>query len=62
MPTLITFLEALIVSGTIVCVTYCLMRFTAYSLLWLIEKLSFQPDDGRHRCADRTSHRVLPKT
>ena len=39
MLTLITVLQVLIVLGTIVCVTYCLMRFTAYCVLWLIGKL-----------------------
>jgi len=45
MLTLITFLQALIVSGTILYVTYCLMRFTAHCVLWLIGKLSFKPGD-----------------
>jgi hypothetical protein len=57
-----TFLQALIVSGTIVCVTYCLMRFTAHCVLWLIDKLSFKPRDDLHRHADRTPLRMSPKT
>ena len=62
MLTLITVLQALIVLGTIVCVTYCLMRFTAYCVLWLIGKLSFKPGDNRRQHEDRTPHRMLPKT
>ena len=62
MLTLITILQVLIVLGTIVCVTYCLMRFTAYCVLWLIGKLSFKPGDDPHRHADRMPHRMLPKT
>jgi len=62
MLTLISFLQALIVSGTIVFVTYCLMRFTAYCVLWLIEKRPFKPRDDPHRQADRTSLRMLPRT
>lgn len=42
-------LQALIVSGTIVCVTYYLMRVAAYCVLWLIE-LSFKPSDDPQRC------------
>jgi hypothetical protein len=42
MVTLITLLQALIVSGTIVCVTYCFMHFTAHCVLWLID-VSFAP-------------------
>ncbi len=61
MLTLITLLQALIVSGTIVCVTYGLMRVTAYCVLWLIE-LSFKPSDDPQRHADRTPFRMLPKT
>jgi len=45
---LIYFLQALIVPGTIVCVTYYLMRVTVYCVLWLIE-LSFKPSDGPQR-------------
>jgi hypothetical protein len=62
MLTLITFLEALIMLGTILCVTYCSMSLTAYCLLWLIGKLSFKPGDNRRQHADRTPHRMLPET
>jgi hypothetical protein len=55
MLTLTTFLQDLIVSGTIVYVTYFFMRFTAYCLLWLIGKLSFKPGDNRRHHADRTA-------
>jgi len=48
MLTLITFLQTLAVLAIIVCVTYCLMHLTAYCLLWLIEKLPFEPSDGPH--------------
>ena len=61
MLTLTPLLQALIVSGTIVCVTYCLMRVAAYCVLWLIE-LSFKPSDDPQRHADRTPFRMLPKT
>jgi hypothetical protein len=61
MLTLTPLLQALIVSGTIVCVTYCLMRVTAYCVLLLIE-LSFKPSDAPQRHADRTPLRMLPKT
>jgi hypothetical protein len=43
MLTLVDFLESLIVSGAIVYVTYSLMRFTAYCVCRLIQKLSFKP-------------------
>lgn len=46
MLTLITFLQALILSGTILYATYCLMRFTAYCVLWLIGKLLSEPRDA----------------
>ena len=59
MLTLITFSQALIVSGTIVRVTHCLMRFTACSVLWLIERLPFEPRDDPHRCVDKTPLRTL---
>jgi hypothetical protein len=42
MLTLVDFLEALIVSGAVVYVTYSLMRLTAYCVCWVIEKLSFK--------------------
>jgi hypothetical protein len=61
MLTLTTLLQALIVSGTIVCVTYGLMRITAYCVLWLIE-LSFKPSDDPQRHAARTPLRMVPKT
>jgi len=61
MLTLITVSQALIVSGTIVCVTYCLVHLTACSVLWLIEKLSFDPRDDPHRRADNTPLRTLSK-
>jgi hypothetical protein len=57
------FLQALIALGTIVCITYCFMHFTAYSLLWLIGELSFKPGDNRRQPADRTMpDRLLQKT
>lgn len=62
MLTLTNFLQDLIVSGTIVYVTYCFMRFTAYCLLWLIGKLPFKPGENRRRHAGRTPRRMLPKT
>jgi hypothetical protein len=53
---LIYLLQALIVSGTIVCVTYYLMRVAAYCVLWLVE-LSFKPgDDRQRRRPDTLSH------
>jgi hypothetical protein len=36
----------LIVLGTIVYVTYCFMRITAYCVFWLIGALSFKQCDG----------------
>jgi hypothetical protein len=36
----------LIVLASIVYVTYCFMRITAYCLLWLIGALSFKQGDG----------------
>ena len=61
MLTLITFLQALIALGTIVCITYCFMHFTA--LLWLIGELSFKPGDNCRQHADLTTpHRLLQKT
>jgi hypothetical protein len=36
----------LIVLGTIVYVTYCFLRITAYCVLWLIGALSFKQRDG----------------
>jgi hypothetical protein len=59
---LITFLQTLIVSVTIMCVICCFMRFTAYCVLWLIGKLLLKPADDPHRHADRTPLRMLPKT
>jgi hypothetical protein len=58
MLTLITFLQALILSGTIVYVSYCLMRFTAYCVLWLIEKLTIKAggDPSLARRSDTPSH------
>jgi hypothetical protein len=61
MLTLIDLLQALLVSGIIVCVTYCFMRFTAHGVLWLIE-ISFKPADDLRQHADRTPVRMLPKT
>jgi hypothetical protein len=55
MLTLVDFLEALILSTAIVYVTYSLMRFTAWCVYWLIQKLSFQPARGRAMQADRSS-------
>jgi hypothetical protein len=60
MPALIDLLQALLVSGIIVCITYCFMRFTAHCVLWLIE-ISFKPADDLRRHADRTPVRILPK-
>jgi hypothetical protein len=57
MLTLITLLQALIVSGTIVCVTYCFMHLTAYGVLCLIE-ISFKPSDAPHRDADKAPLRT----
>jgi hypothetical protein len=54
MLTLNAFLQDLVVSGTIVYVTYCFMRITAYGVLWLIETLSFKQSDDPHRDAERT--------
>jgi hypothetical protein len=59
MLTVITFLQAIMVAGTIVCVTYCLMHVSAYCVLWLIEKLSFKPRDHRHQHWDKTPLRTL---
>lgn len=53
MLTLTIFLQDLILSGMIVYVTYCFMRFIAYLLLWLIGKISFKPRDNRRHPADR---------
>jgi hypothetical protein len=53
MVTLIDFLEALVISGAIVYVTYSVMRFAAYSVCWLIWKLSFKPATSRAMRADR---------
>ena len=61
MLTLIDLLQALLVSGIIVCVTYCFMRFTAHGVLWLIE-ITFKPADDLRRHADRRPVRMLPKT
>ena len=61
MQMLNTFLQALIVFGTIVCVTYYLLRFTAYGVLCLIGKLSFKLGDDAYQHADRTALRMLPK-
>jgi len=60
MLTLITLLQALIVSGTVVGVTYCLMHLTAYCVLSLIE-ISFKPDDAPHRNADNAPLRTFSK-
>jgi hypothetical protein len=43
MITLITFLEALIVSGTIVYAIYGLMRLAACCVLWSVRKLPLIP-------------------
>jgi hypothetical protein len=42
MQTLITFLQSLIASATLVYATYILMRFTAHCVLWSIGKPSFK--------------------
>lgn len=59
--TLVNFLQALLVSGIIVCVTYCFMRFTAHCVLWLIE-ISFKPADDLRQHADRPPVRMSAKT
>jgi hypothetical protein len=61
MLTLINLLQALLVSGIIVYVTYCFMRFTAHGVLWLIE-ITFEPADDLHRHVDRMPVRMLPTT
>ena len=62
MSTLGTVLQTLIVSGIIVYVSYCFMRLTAYGLLWLIGKLSFNPGNEPYPHTDPTPLRVLRKT
>jgi len=57
MVMLICLLQALIVSGTIVWVTYYLMRVAAYCVLWLIE-LSFKPSDDPQRRRPNALSRV----
>jgi hypothetical protein len=61
MLTLTTFIEALIVSGTVIGVTYCLMLVTAYCVLRLID-LSFKPSGTPQRHANPLPLRMLPKT
>jgi hypothetical protein len=58
MLTLTAFLQNLIVSGTIVYVTYCFMRIAAYCVLWLIGILSFKQGDAPHRYAEQTLSHV----
>ena len=58
MLTLTSFLQDLIVSGTIVYISYCCMRIAAYCVLWLIGMLSFKQGDGPHRFAERTVSQV----
>ena len=53
MLTLTAFLQDLVVSGTIVYVTFCFMRITAFGVLWLIGTLSFEQGDDPHRDAER---------
>jgi hypothetical protein len=60
MLTLADFLEYLIVSVAIVYVTYSLMRFTAYSVCWLIQKLPFEPATGPVMQAERAPSHPLP--
>jgi hypothetical protein len=60
MLTLVDFLESLIISGAIVYVTYSLMRFTAYSVCWLIQKLSFKPATKSVIQADQAPSHSLP--
>jgi hypothetical protein len=55
---LTTYLQDLIVSGTIVYVTYCFMRITAYCVLWLIGILSFKQGDDLHGFAERALSHV----
>lgn len=57
-----TFLQTLIVWGTIVYATYCVMRLTAYGLLWLIGRLSFKPVNDLYRHTEPAPLRILPKT
>ena len=57
MMTFVEFLEDLIVSGAVVYVTYSLMRFTAYCVCWMIQKLSFKPSASRAMQADRAPSR-----
>ena len=61
MLTLIDLLETLLVSGIIVYVTYCFMRFTAHCVVWLIE-ISFRPADDIRRYPDQTPVGMVPKT
>jgi hypothetical protein len=61
MLTLIDLLQALLVSGIIVHVTYYFMRFTAHGVLWLIE-ISFKPTDDLGRHAEQTRIPMSPKT
>jgi len=56
-----TLLQALTVSGTIVLVTYCLMRCAAYCVLWLIDKLSFEPSMAVTDTRSQRRFRMLPK-
>jgi hypothetical protein len=60
MLTLLDFLVALIVSGAIVYLTYSLIRFTAYCMLWLIQKLSFKPTTRRAMQGDGAPSRSFP--
>jgi hypothetical protein len=48
MPTLIDLLQALLVSGIMVYLTYWFMRFAVHCVLWLIE-ISFKPADDLRR-------------
>lgn len=61
MLTLIELLKTLLVSGIMLYVTYCSMRFTAHCVVWLIE-ISFRPADDLRRYADLAPVRMVPKT
>jgi hypothetical protein len=52
------FLQGLLVSATIVYVTYFFMRVTAYCVVWLIGTLSFKQSDHSHRYVERTLSNV----
>jgi hypothetical protein len=61
MLTLIDLLEALLMSGIIVYVTYGVMRFAAHCVVWLIE-ISFRPAADLRQQPDPTPVRMVPRT